>query len=82
MFSDNEINCGYRTAQSYADAYRREVNPNFWVHAVDLQGYGTAQFIGGRTNILAGWSERVLEFIALIEAGTGSLVDKIDSIKV
>lgn len=77
MFSDNEINSayrGYNTCQSFADEYRRKINPDFWVHAIDLQGYGTQQFIGGNTNIIAGWSEKVLEFIGLAELGVDSIV--------
>lgn len=84
MLSDNEINSersgGWqRTCQSLADEYRRKVNPDLWVHAIDLQGYGTQQFIGGKTNIIAGWSERVLEFITLVEQGMASQVATIEN---
>lgn len=81
ILSDNEINStsyyhgGYtKTCQTVANDYRDEVNPNLWVHAIDLQGYGTQQFIGGKTNIVAGWSERLLEFITLAEKGIDSQV--------
>ena len=50
-----------------------------WVHAVDLQGYGTQQFIDGKTNIIAGWSEKVLEFILLAENGVDLLIKRIES---
>lgn len=94
MLSDNEINSdwnatrswgyGYfhrydsNTCQSLADKYRDTVNKDLWVHAIDLQGYGTQQFIGGKTNIIAGWSERVLEFISLAEQGIDTQVKKIE----
>lgn len=89
MFSDNEINSGsYYSGRSYAstcqplaDKYRKERNEDFWVHAVDLQGYGTQQFIGAKTNLIAGWSEKVLEFINLSEQGVTTLVDKIAGYK-
>lgn len=78
ILSDNEINnryCGYSgTCQTIANNYRDKVNPNLWVHAIDLQGYGTQQFIGGNTNIVAGWSERLLEFITLAEKGIDNQV--------
>ena len=82
LLSDNEINSGYgwnsmKTVQSFADEYRRKFNPDLWVHAIDLVGYGTQQFIGSRTNILAGWNERVIEFINIVEQGGDNLVDKI-----
>ena len=80
VLSDNEINGDSdKTVQSLADEYRGSVNKDCWVHGVDLQGYGTQQFVGGRTNIIAGWSEKVLEFIALAEAGTDSLTKRIEA---
>ena len=78
IVSDNECNSSYRgTVQSFADAYRRQSGRNIWVHAVDLMGYGTQQFAGPRTNIIAGWSEKVFDFIQLAEEGTGSLTERI-----
>lgn len=85
MISDNEINSswwgggGYaRTCQSLADKYRATINKDLWVHAIDLMGYGTQQFIGNRTNIIAGWNEKVLEFIALAEEGIETQVKRIE----
>ena len=40
--------------------------------------YGTQQFIGGRTNIIAGWSEKILEFIMIAEAGVDTLRKRIN----
>jgi len=84
LLSDNEINSGWyggyqRTCQPLADEYRKNKNPDFWVHAIDLQGYGTQQFIGKNTNIIAGWSEKVLEFISLAEDGIGNQVKRIEN---
>lgn len=86
IISDNEINSGWyggytSTCQPLADEYRKTINADFWVHAIDLQGYGTQQFIGKRTNIIAGWSERILEFINLAEEGIGGQVKKIENYK-
>lgn len=78
IFSDNEANRGTDVTQKYADEYRRQVNLDFWVHAIDLQGYATQQFMGSKTNIVAGWSEKVLEFISLAEKGVTSLVETIE----
>lgn len=91
MFSDNEINHGFShssrwyydddgtTCQQYADKYRKKINPNLFVHAIDLQGYGTQQFVGNdKNNIIAGWSEKVLDFIHLAEEGIGTLVTAIE----
>ena len=85
MYGDNRRFWGFdesKTMQSLADEYRQKVNPNFWVHAVDLQGYGTQQFIGSKFNLVCGWSEKLFEFITLAENGTDSLMKRIQSIKV
>lgn len=80
ILSDNEINYGFEnTCQTLADHYRKVVNKDLWVHAIDLQGYGTQQFIGGKTNIIAGWSEKVLEFINLAEEGIDNQVKRIEN---
>ena len=44
-------------------------------------GYGTQQFQGHNTNIIAGWSEKVLTFITLVEEGGDSLEKTILSYK-
>lgn len=85
-FSDSECNSYYggfiQTVQGMADQYRAKYNPDFWVHGVDLQGYGTQQFKGDRFNLIAGWSESVLPFINLAEKGIGSLVSEIEAYEV
>ena len=77
VISDNECNHvnWYRKKpiQALADLYRKQSGNNVWVHAVDLMGYGTQQFAGPRTNLIAGWSEKVFDFILLAEQGEGSL---------
>ena len=81
-FSDNMCNTrlpGNTTVQDLADRYRRKYNPELWVHAVDLMGYGTQQFRGERFNVIAGWSEFVLPFILIAEKGIGSLAEYIAS---
>ena len=84
-FSDEMCNYssdGLRSVQGYIDIYREKYNPDFWVHGVDLQGYGTQQFCGKRFNLIAGWSEKVLDFILLAEKGLGSLVHTIEEYEV
>ncbi len=85
-FSDNECNNSYRglykTVQGLVDSYRSKYNKDFWVHGIDLQGYGSQQFCGKRFNLIAGWSDSVLPFINLAEAGTSTLVDTIEKYEV
>lgn len=75
VISDNECNGGWagNTVQSIANRYRKESGNDIWVHAIDLMGYGTQQFAGPKTNIIAGWSEKVFDFILLAEQGEGNL---------
>ena len=85
-FSDNMCNSSSnglrKTVEGLADVYRRQYNRDFWVHGVDLQGYGTQQFCGPRFNLIAGWSDTVLKFINLAEAGISTLVDEIAAYEV
>ena len=85
-FSDNVCNSnsyGFRkTVQSYVDKYREKYNSDFWVHGVDMQGYGKQQFCGSKFNLIAGWSESVLPFITLAEKGVGTLVDTIEAYEI
>lgn len=77
--SDNECNSDSDVIQSLANKYRRYYNNNFWVHAIDLQGYGTQQFYGNNFNLMTGWNEKQLEFINLSEKGMGSLIQTIEN---
>lgn len=78
VFSDMQAYNHDRMVQSYINKYRQTINPNLWVHSIDLAGYGTTQFIGKNTNLMSGWSDKTLEFIHLVEEGIDSLVKKIE----
>ncbi|TYQ15254.1 UNVERIFIED_CONTAM: TROVE domain-containing protein [Acetivibrio alkalicellulosi] len=86
LLSDNEINRAYtysigyggpKTCQALVEEYKKKVNPDVWVHAIDMQGYGTQQFIGKNVNVLAGWNEKIFEFISASEQGVNNLTSKI-----
>ena len=68
ILSDNEASYAYRgICQQYVDEYRCKVNPDVWVHAIDMAGYGTQQFWGKNVNIISGWSENIFRFISSVE---------------
>lgn len=69
----------YSTVQNLVSEYRRTMNPDLWVHGIDLQGYGTQQFVGEKFNLISGWSEKVFEFIDLAEQGVGTLRKRIEN---
>lgn len=88
LLSDNEINRGYsysigyggpKTCQTLVEEYKRKINPDVWVHAIDMQGYGTQQFAGRNINIIAGWNEKVLDFIYTAEKGADTLINEINN---
>ena len=84
IMSDNMCNsgvtwCSHKTVNTLANEYRAKTGNNIWVHAIDLQGYGTQQFAGERTNIIAGWSEKVFDFINFAEQGENTLEKTIEN---
>ncbi len=78
VFSDMQAYNHDIMVQSYIDKYRSKLNPELWVHSIDLAGYGSTQFIGKNTNLMGGWSDKTLEFIHLAEEGIDTLVNKIE----
>lgn len=74
------IHRGRKAIQTYLDKYRKRVGHDVWCHAIDLQGYGTTQFIGDKTQVIAGWSDSVLRFIDIAESGFGTIVDEIEKV--
>ncbi len=78
IISDNECNGSYGPpVQSIVEEYRNKIGKDVWVHAIDLMGYGTQQFCGPRFNLIAGWSDKVLDFIKLAEEGWGSITQRV-----
>lgn len=76
---NNNSSWSSKPTQRYADEYRKITGNDIWVHGVDLQGYGAQQFHGAKTNIIAGWSEKVLDFILLAEQGEDTLIKRISN---
>lgn len=77
---DNSV--GYvrntNSVQTLLNKYKKEVNPNVWIHSIDLSGYGDTKIIADkRTNLIAGWSEKVMHFIKLAESAEGELIDAV-----
>ena len=76
--SDNECSYMRQSTMQYLNEYLED-NPDCWVHAIDVEGYGTQQFKGDRVNVIAGWSDKVIEFINLAELGVGNLMTAIQA---
>ena len=86
FLSDFEVNRPFRrergTLQTCADRLRKRVGHRVWLHAFDMAGFGTTQFAGSDTTFAASWSDKLLSFAALAEAGMGSMVDAVDALEV
>lgn len=86
ILSDNEVNGGWKgsgvaTIQRCADKYRRDVGHDVWVHAADMAGYGTTQFVGKHTSVIAGWSDKILQLIPMAERGEGGMVSAVEAVR-
>lgn len=63
--------------------YKRNINPNVKLYSFDLTGYGTVQFPQDEPNavLIAGWSDRVLEFIHRYENFNQGFIGEIENFK-
>jgi uncharacterized lipoprotein NlpE involved in copper resistance len=72
--------------QSVAEAfteYQRKVNPNAFLHCIDLTGYGTTLMPEGSHNVcaLGGWSDKIFQFINMFEQDRQGIVDAVNNYK-
>lgn len=79
FLSDNQCNVGKLSLREDLEKYRRDKNPELWIHAVDLQGRGAGPFRGERFDLLAGWNSSLFRLIPMVEQGLGTLTDQIAS---
>ena len=77
----HESNSAYGNARQSFETYKAQVNPNVWLHMLDTAGYGRQQFLGENINYIAGWSEKALAFIPLVEKGVNTMVSYIENLR-
>ena len=84
LFSDEQCYDDRGYGESLAaqwQKYRSAVNPKAIMYSIDLAGYGTSQFPqDANVCLLAGWSDRVLQFIPAYEQKE-SVLKHIESIQ-
>jgi len=66
-------------SQAQYNKYKKNMNVDPFVYAIDVQGYGTKDLSSPKCIHLAGWSDRLLDFIGIYEKGN-SMVDYIKSV--
>jgi hypothetical protein len=87
IFSDmqayGDVSYSYANAgcQTWTNKYRTKV-PQLWVHSVDLAGHGTTKVCGNKVNLIAGWSDKVLNFIHAVEEGGADLIKTIEEYQI
>ena len=78
FFSDKQV-YSEPSSQKLISQYRKKVNPDVWVHSFNLKSTSKQHFIGDKTNLIGGWSEKSLDFIRYAEEGTDSLISAIEN---
>ena len=63
------------------DDYRRRTGADPAVFCIDLQGYGTSQFAGGRVMQLAGFSEKLFDLMPHFEQGEDALLQLVRGVE-
>ena len=81
LFSDMQCYdaSGNENIAEQFEKYQRLINPNVFLYSFDLAGYGTLQVPQDEPKacLIAGWSERVLEYIKLFEEDKKTSVQRI-----
>jgi hypothetical protein len=91
-YTQGDVNCGIdlspyfgarATVQSMIDVYRRDVNPDAAVYSINLSGHGQSQLrpAGHRTHLLSGWSEKLFDLIASLDAEPGEGAEPLPTIE-
>jgi hypothetical protein len=79
IFSDMQC-YGRDSLQQMLDMYKRNINPNVFLHSVDLEGHGTSPFAPNKkVNVIGGWSDKLIEYISLTEKGEQTLINDIEN---
>ena len=68
------------SVQARYEAYKKATGADPVVFAIDIQGYGTKDVAGKKVFHIAGWSEKIFDFMKFMERG--DLVEYINSVEV
>lgn len=82
IFSDMQGWIGYYSPTKTFAEYKTRVGANPYIYSWDLQGYGTLQFPEKNVFCLAGFSEKVFNFMKLIEQDRNILISKIEEVEI
>lgn len=75
--TDSRGSYSQESSQLWRAAYGQEA----WIHSIDLAGYGTTQIRDDNVSLIAGWSDKILNLIPLIEQGGSSFIQAIENVQ-
>lgn len=61
-------------------SHRQSYSPNCYLYSIDLRGYGTTGIPQDhRTSLIAGWTDRILEYVNIFEQDKKSALDAVQN---
>jgi hypothetical protein len=71
----------YQSHIKLLDLYEKKYGVKPYIYSVDLHGYGTTNWVGGRMLQIAGYSEKIFDLIGMVEQDKDALINKIEQVK-
>lgn len=81
ILSDMQGWVGYETPTREFNEYKKTTNANPFVYSFDLNGLGSMQFPENNVFLIAGFSEKVFDIMAMMEADKKALINTIKSVE-
>lgn len=82
ILSDMQAWVGHYTPEAEFKAYCARTGKQPFIHSFDLAGYGTAQFPAAKIFCYAGFSEKILDVMHVVETEPQALINKIKKIAI
>jgi 60 kDa SS-A/Ro ribonucleoprotein len=81
ILSDMQAWIGQHTPTKTFEQYKRKRKANPHIYSFDLQGYGTLQFPQPEVSCLAGFSEKTLDVLQVLERDKQALIHQIEAVE-
>jgi hypothetical protein len=81
IFSDMQGWVGYWSPKESFAKYQKRTGADPFLYMVDLRGYGSLQFPERKVAMLAGFSEKMFETMALAETDPRALISRIEAVE-
>lgn len=81
ILSDMQGWVGYDAPTSALEEYKKRTGANPHIFSFDLNGYGTLMFPQNQVYAVAGFSEKILDVMGMLEEDRSALIRKIESVE-